>query len=148
MLFNSNLLIKNIAIDLSNWFSKLKFLTNNFSDIKLTHWSLSATLIGILWHLPESNFRRSAKELNPWHAQRSHFQNYHHIDELVQERCKSSALAMELCLSCTNPLICPGGHWVKICVSVPYICTVGTLVGLLGKLSWTTVLKILQCKVG
>ena len=28
-----------------------------------------------------------------------------HIDELVQERHKSSSLAMEFCLSCTNPLI-------------------------------------------
>ena len=28
-----------------------------------------------------------------------------HIDGLVQERCNSSALAMELRLSCTNPLI-------------------------------------------
>ena len=29
-----------------------------------------------------------------------------HIDKLVQERRNSSALSMELCLSCTNPLIC------------------------------------------
>ena len=29
-----------------------------------------------------------------------------HIDGLVQERGNSSALAMELRLSCTNPLIC------------------------------------------
>ena len=29
-----------------------------------------------------------------------------HFDGLVQERCSSSALAMELHLSCTNPLIC------------------------------------------
>ena len=28
-----------------------------------------------------------------------------HIDRLVQERRNSSALAMELCLSCTNPLL-------------------------------------------
>ena len=28
-----------------------------------------------------------------------------HIDVLVQERRNSSALAMELCLSCTNPSI-------------------------------------------
>ena len=27
----------------------------------------------------------------------------HHLDGLVQERCNSSALAMELRLSCTNP---------------------------------------------
>ena len=27
------------------------------------------------------------------------------INRLVQERCNSSALAMELCLSCTNPSI-------------------------------------------
>ena len=30
-----------------------------------------------------------------------------HIDVLVQERCNSIALAMELRLSCTNPSICP-----------------------------------------
>ena len=30
----------------------------------------------------------------------------HYIDELVQERRNSSALAMELCLSYTNPMTC------------------------------------------
>ena len=34
-----------------------------------------------------------------------------YIDGLVQERCNSSALAMELRLSCINPLIC---KWVEI----------------------------------
>ena len=29
-----------------------------------------------------------------------------HIDGLVQERCNSSALALELRLSCTNPSTC------------------------------------------
>ena len=33
-----------------------------------------------------------------------------HIDGSVQERCNSSALAMELRLSCTDPLICGEGH--------------------------------------
>ena len=33
------------------------------------------------------------------------------IDGLVQERCNSSALAMELCLSCTNPTI-----YIYICI--------------------------------
>ena len=37
-----------------------------------------------------------------------HFRQ-HHIDGLVPERRNSSALAMELCLSCTNPLI-----WVSV----------------------------------
>ena len=31
---------------------------------------------------------------------------YIHLDGLVQERRNSSALAVELCLSCTNPSIC------------------------------------------
>ena len=31
----------------------------------------------------------------------------HHIDSLVQERCNSSPLAMELRLNCINPSICP-----------------------------------------
>ena len=30
---------------------------------------------------------------------------YHHFNGIVQERCNSSALAMELCISCTNLLI-------------------------------------------
>ena len=33
-----------------------------------------------------------------------------HIDGSVQERCNSSALAMELRLSCTDPSICGEGH--------------------------------------
>ena len=33
-----------------------------------------------------------------------------YIDGLVQERHNSSALAMELCLSCINPSIC---NWVE-----------------------------------
>ena len=35
----------------------------------------------------------------------THQTSYIHIDGLVQERCNSSALAMELRLSCTNPSI-------------------------------------------
>ena len=37
----------------------------------------------------------------------------HDLNGLVQERCNSSALAMELRLSCTNPLICEHylDHW-------------------------------------
>ena len=35
----------------------------------------------------------------------------HHFDGLVQDRRNSSALAMELCLSCISPLICP--LWVE-----------------------------------
>ena len=34
-----------------------------------------------------------------------------HIDGLVQERCNSSALAMELRLSCINPQICNDLDW-------------------------------------
>ena len=34
-----------------------------------------------------------------------------HIDGLVQERHNSIANAMELCLSCTNPLICQAWMW-------------------------------------
>ena len=37
-----------------------------------------------------------------------------HIDWLVQERCYSSALAMELCLSCTNPSTCMACHLKQI----------------------------------
>ena len=36
-----------------------------------------------------------------------------HIDGVVQERCNSSALAMELRLSCTNPLISCCCHYNK-----------------------------------
>ena len=58
-----------------------------------------------------------------------------YFDGLVQERCNSSALAMALCLSCTNPSICPhqlspatkivgGGHrngFVHSCVCPSHI---------------------------
>ena len=40
--------------------------------------------------------------------------SHKHIDGLVQERRNSSALAMELCLSCTNPLIsCRRIMWMQ-----------------------------------
>ena len=35
-----------------------------------------------------------------------HFSLADDIDGLVQERRNSSTLAMELCLSCSNPLVC------------------------------------------
>ena len=38
----------------------------------------------------------------------SHHRAVGHIDGLVQERCNSNALAMELHLSCTNPSILKG----------------------------------------
>ena len=40
------------------------------------------------------------------------------IDWLVQERCKSHALAMEFCLSCTNPSIWPMWHASYIQISI------------------------------
>ena len=42
-----------------------------------------------------------------------------HFDGLVQERCNSSALAMELHLSCTNPSICKSDvfNWSVACRS-------------------------------
>ena len=36
------------------------------------------------------------------------------IDGLVLERCNSSALAMELRLSCINPSRCPQNHFIFI----------------------------------
>ena len=39
---------------------------------------------------------------NPRQYWQDHWQIHYYIDELVQERCNSSALAIELCLSCTN----------------------------------------------
>ena len=42
-----------------------------------------------------------------------------HIDGLVQERCNSSALAMELRLSCTNPSICIiFSYWLRPCSAI------------------------------
>ena len=38
-----------------------------------------------------------------------------YIDGLMQERCNSSALAMELCLSCINPSLCvTQSRWVSL----------------------------------
>ena len=41
-----------------------------------------------------------------------HQQPHHHFDGLVQERRNSSALALELRLSCTNPLILYSLHFL------------------------------------
>ena len=38
-------------------------------------------------------------------------QTMEHIDGLVHERCNFIANALELYLSCTNPLILPCGHF-------------------------------------
>ena len=37
----------------------------------------------------------------------SHSMGLVHFDGLVQGRCNSAASALELHISCTNPLICP-----------------------------------------
>ena len=37
-----------------------------------------------------------------------------HIDGLVQERLNSLANALELCLSCTNPLMCCSVHRLEV----------------------------------
>ena len=42
-----------------------------------------------------------------------------YIDGLVQGRCNSSALAMELRLSCTNPSTCSGNSLLPVRQSVP-----------------------------
>ena len=48
-----------------------------------------------------------------------------HIDGLVQERRNSSALAMELHLSCTNPSICNAFcHWLRSYSAVDSKCAV------------------------
>ena len=44
-------------------------------------------------------------------------QSYVQVDRLMQERCNSSALAMELRLSCTNPSIWPCGLCKKEIIS-------------------------------
>ena len=43
-----------------------------------------------------------------------------HIEVLVQVRYNSSALALELCLSCTNPSICHWQAWAIQTVSFPW----------------------------
>ena len=48
-----------------------------------------------------------------------------HIDGLVQERCNSTANALELHFSCTNPLICrrQAGKWGLSCCLPIFIST-------------------------
>ena len=58
----------------------------------------------------------------------------HNVDGLVQERCNSNALALEICLSCTNPSIsssylshsfcfCPMFEWhLPTTFNWPWIC--------------------------
>ena len=49
------------------------------------------------------------------------FRMYYNINGLVQERRNSSASAMELCLSCTNPSIyTPGNLWLYMKHGTPY----------------------------
>ena len=45
-----------------------------------------------------------------------------HIDGSVQRRCNSSALAMELCFSCTNLLLCDISHWLRSCTAIDRKC--------------------------
>ena len=66
-----------------------------------------------------------------------------YIDELVQERRNSSALAMELRLSCTKPLICPSvvpSMWCPLCgaLCVPALCVpaLSVCVAVLNHLPW------------
>ena len=47
--------------------------------------------------------------LSTWQCHAGHHCN-HRVDGSVQERCNSSALAMELHLSCPNPSICYRSH--------------------------------------
>ena len=47
-------------------------------------------------------FRSTSKRSFPI----SHWHYHLYVNVLVQERCNSSALAMELCLSCTKPSMC------------------------------------------
>ena len=56
---------------------------------------------------------------------KSSLQQYmHYIDGLVQKRCNSSALAMELCLSCTNPSILFLATDNVFCISGPNLVIV------------------------
>ena len=50
----------------------------------------------VLWHSPAANFTGNAQDIYSWY----------YIDGLVQERRNSSALAMELHLSCIKPSTC------------------------------------------
>ena len=55
--------------------------------------------ISAIWNAATWPFNVSLGYMNP--------PPLHHIDRLVQERCNSSPLAMELRLNCINPSICP-----------------------------------------
>ena len=48
-----------------------------------------------------------------------------HIDDLVQERRNSIANAMELRLSCTNPLIC----WPELLINYNIMCKFSIMQG-------------------
>ena len=69
---------------------------HQFCQMSKFPWQNSLTIPLIL-----SNF------ISPWHFPDSYepWLRFHDIDGLVQERRNSSALAMELRLSCINPLI-------------------------------------------
>ena len=65
---------------------------------------------------------RSCRDRGPFYVTeqgRSHTGKIRQINGLVQERRNSSALAMELCLSCTKPSKCKVSfHWLKLCLAI------------------------------
>ena len=93
------------------WFAEFQMFISNSSNIGNIH-----VYIGSLWHiLWEYILHVPLLYCIQYHIQPYHrlgftcangdCQCWYHIARLVQERHNSSALAMELCLSCTNPLI-------------------------------------------
>ena len=64
-------------------------------DYQSTIYYIHCFFIHLLWNLNVLLIYQNAK-----------FHSEYNIDVLVQDRCNSSALAMELRLSCTNPSIC------------------------------------------
>ena len=69
-----------------------------------------ARQIGIYgpWQATPNQYGGKGAENSPYLCVSKIFCVDHNFNGLVQERRNSSALAMELCLRCTNPSIYPG----------------------------------------
>ena len=69
------------------------------------HQHLVARFMGPTWGLPGADRTQVGPMLAPWSLLSGHPCYWRRITGLVHERCNSSALAMELCLTCTNPSV-------------------------------------------
>ena len=94
-------------LSIYRWFSNTLIMKDSMVSVswRVTMWTLSDRLLQVMpWHLEQPRIA-ATDHCCPFHDTCCTW----YIDGLVQERRNSSALAMELRLSCNNPSICAAG---------------------------------------